>query len=107
MDMNRKSASKSNSKFEVMSGPVNCTQRKHTQSRNRLRPGLGTYLCACGGIVSSYHRNPSELPPVISESQCILLTLSAPTSDVYNENENKDEDEREDNVVLELVTLYG
>lgn len=40
---------------------------------------------------------------------CILLTLSAPTSDVYNEDgyEIEDEDGNEDNVVLELLALYG
>lgn len=73
-------------------------------SKQRRRDLLATYLCVCLWRhcfgASSYPLPASHcpLPARASEASCmcILLTLSAPTSDVYD-----------DDVVLESVVLYG
>lgn len=94
--MDRKSASKATSAAVISTA----AQPEQLRSSAGGTSWQLTYVCACGGIVSSYPLPASHcpLPARASEASCmcILLTLSAPTSDVYD-----------DDVVLESVVLYG
>lgn len=99
--MDRKSASKATSAAVISTA----AQPEQLRSSAGGTSWQLTYVCACGGIVSGLPvtRFPlpaarCPLPARASEASCmcILLTLSAPTSDVYD-----------DDVVLESVVLYG
>lgn len=92
--MDRKSASKATSAAVISTA----AQPEQLRSSAGGTSWQLTYVCACGGIVSGLPVTRCPLPARASEASCmcILLTLSAPTSDVYD-----------DDVVLESVVLYG
>lgn len=92
--MDRKSASKATSAAVISTA----AQPEQLRSNAGGTSWQLTYVCACGGIVSGLPVTRFPLPASSCEASCmcILLTLSAPTSDVYD-----------DDVVLESVVLYG